>query len=151
MSSSTSVSSSTAFPAQCALLVASACQSLETFELFLVCLGESIAEQVAERTLRVLRQVGKLVAIQIPVAQLRRHAEDRALLDLPVELVLQAIRIELRQHGFEREPHRRKERGLVIAHVTERILECGGGIEIRRIALHEQVVESVVDVRGKLQ
>src|SRR4030095_10369576 len=141
MSSSTSVSSSTTFPSGARLFVATARQSLQPIELLLVRLGEGVAEQGAERALRVLCQVRILVAIQIPVAQLRRHSEDRALLDLPVELVLQAIWIELREHGLERETHRRLECGLMITHVAERVFERCGRIEIRRIALHEQVVE----------
>src|ERR1044072_2002063 len=109
MSSSTSVSSSTRFP-NAALLLAAARQSLQAVQLFFVRFGKRVAEQAAERSLRILREVGVLLAVQIPVAQLRRHAEDRALLDLPVEFFLQAVRIEVRQHRLEREAHRREER-----------------------------------------
>src|SRR5687767_4442412 len=103
MSSSTSVSSSTKSPGRCALLFATACQSLHPFHLLFVRLREGVAEQRAERVLRILREVGILVAIQIPVAQLRGHAEDRAFLDLPVELLLQLVRIQLREHRLEGE------------------------------------------------
>src|SRR5690606_27485073 len=107
---------------------------------------ELLGEQRAEARFSIVRDLAVTFSVEIPIAKLGRHSKDRALLQLPVELVLKPAGIEASQHRFERKTHRGRERALMIAHVAKSILECFGRLEIGGVALDEQVVEGIVDV-----
>ena len=73
------------------------------------------------------------------------------MLGLTVELLLQPVRIELGEHRFERHAHAGQHRDLMIPQVGKRIFERFDRPEVGGIPLHQQVVERVVDVGGKLE
>src|SRR5690606_23084740 len=86
-----------------ASVVALAAAALMAFDMFFIRLGEGSAEQGTEAGFGILVHRGIAVAEQIPVPQLDRHAQDRAL-HLTVEVLLQPLWIELRQHRLEGQP-----------------------------------------------
>ncbi len=101
-----------------------AVQGLEPHELFFVCLGKLVAEQIAKARVGVLDHIMKSVAIKFPVFELRGTAQERSRLELAVELLLEAPGLEIREHRIVGDAHSREHRDLVIAHVLKRVLEC---------------------------
>src|SRR2546429_2127153 len=96
---------------------------LEPPELLFVRLGELIAEQPTKGRLLVADHLVKLFSIQVPVTKPGGQGEQRALLQRSVELRLQAVGIELGQHGIEGDTHARERGHLVIPQILERVLE----------------------------
>src|SRR5256885_13170320 len=72
-----------------------------------------------------------------PYPTLSRSRRDETLRQLPIELLLQAIGIELGQHRFECRPHARQHRYLMMAEIGKRVLERIHRRHVRAIALHE--------------
>ena len=75
------------------------------------------------------------VAVKVPVSELGRNADQRALAELPVELFLQTVWIEFGEHGIERHPHTFQHCELMMLQVFEGVFECLDGAEIGCIAL----------------
>src|SRR5436853_2054087 len=92
---------------------------LEPLELLFVCAGELVAEQLAKTRVRVLDDAMDLLPIHFPVTQFRRHGDQRALALLAIELLLEAIRIEIGEHRLERGAHAGEHRHLMVPNVVE--------------------------------
>ena len=78
------------------------------------------------------------------------HAEQRAPFELAIELLC-SLRVELGEHRLERHPHAGQHRDLVVAQVVERVLERLDRLQIRRVALDQQIVQRIVDVGRELE
>src|SRR5258705_1679402 len=124
---------------------------LEALELLFVRTRKLVAEQFAEAGVRVLDDAMDFLPVHFPVTHLRRHGDQRALARLLIELRLEAIGIELREHRLERRAHAGEYRYLMITNVVEGVFERPDRLEVRRIALDQQVVERVVHVGRELE
>src|SRR4051795_7686359 len=147
MSSSTSVSSNKASPKSSVCTVLSiAGARFQAFDLLLIRPRELIAKQRAKTCFGILHDIAVLIFIQIPVAQFRWDAKDRAFLQLSIEFFLQPIGIELSQHRFKSESLRGLYRLLMITNILQRFRKGLGRCEIRTILLDQQVVERIFSI-----
>src|SRR5438105_6180748 len=75
--------------------------TLEEARLLLVSLAEGLAEERAEAVVGIARHFLEDVAIELPVALLRRSAQEAAALRVALELLLERIGVEGGEHRSE--------------------------------------------------
>src|SRR5205807_1772605 len=118
----------------------------EDARLLLVSLAEGLAEERAEAVVGIARHFLEDVAIKLPVALLRRSAQEAAALRVALELLLERIGVEGSEHGFIPRAQPGEHRHLMDPQIVERPLEGLDRLEVRRVVSHEEVVQRILGV-----